>query len=82
MTKLQAIEQAREFIKADKQFNPTTQKWEAYVKPLEADTRHDLKNRRIIYTLELIGTETSIARAYAYKNSNVPFRDAIYKFKK
>lgn len=82
MTKKQAIKQAREFIKENKEYDPTTNTWIDYIKPIEADTRHDLKNRRIIYTLQLLGVETPTARAYAYKNSNVPFRDAIYKFKK
>lgn len=82
MTKQQAVKQAREFIKENKEYDPITQTWKPYKRPLGSDRRHDLKNRRIIYVLMQLGVNEQAAKEYAYTHDNLPFRDAIYKFKK
>jgi hypothetical protein len=82
MNKIKAIKQAREFILENREFNEKLNLWETYTRPAGADIRHDLKNRRIIYTLQLMGVNEEAARTYAYQCYNIPFRDAIYKFGK
>ena len=82
MSKKDAIKKARKFIQENQEFNEKLNLWVTYTRPAGSDIRHDLKNRRIIYALGLMGIDPFDAREYAYECYNIPFRDAIYKFEK
>ncbi len=75
-----AIKQAREFIKENTEYDPTMKMWAELTHTPGIDFRHDLKNRRIIYALTLLGVEEDEARDFAYQAYNTPFRDAMYKY--